>query len=187
MYLLATEYCTHLHKDFDEIYATLRENGCHSPTRESISRVFRAARGLAMLAKLEMPTGYDTVVIQTEMLLKQLDGPNKTLDLTGNGFEFSGWYTEIATLLTSGLLNYHTRHTMSITNRFKNMIRDNPEDKLEEALFDYLESIQILDKIRIDIVNRAKRFELVHLLLAGMYAGRNPLSIADDMESNPTC
>lgn len=173
MYLLASDYCDSTHMSFDVVFEKLRANGLHSPTRKSLLETFRCVRALAMLARLTQ-ADQELIVIQTEMLLKQLGGPEKTLDFTGNGYEFSGWYTEIRAMILAGFLEYNTRHTMTTTRKFKRMFCEDLQE-IEPRFLDYMREAQIMDSIRIDIVNRAKQFELVHLLLAGVYADREPL------------
>ncbi|MNK64292.1 hypothetical protein D3C87_835270 [compost metagenome] len=161
--------------DFAEVYEKLRREGCHSPTRGSLLRVFKAIKTLCMLAKLsDEEVWRSRNLLSMEALLKQLNGPEGRLDLTGRGFEFSGWYTEIFAFEVAGLITGPS-HSFRVTEKFFKRFCDNrPEEEIHDHLIEFIHYYG--DKIHAEIVNRAKRFDLVHLLVAAVFTERTNIT-----------
>ena len=175
MYLLSEDYCSVMSRDFQRVHDKLRDNGCHSPTKDSIIKVFKAVKALAALSRLTSEATDQRIAISTETLIRMLNGTDATLDISGNGIEFTGWYTELYAFVASGLLEHSSRTGLVITRKFIRQFCSDPyEDAntVNDRLFEFFQECQVMDRVRIEIVNRAKRFEIVHLLLAGMYAER---------------
>lgn len=167
--------------DFPALYQKLRQEGCHSPTRGSLLRVFKGIKNLCMLAKLADDEVWRAKRrLSMEMLLKQLNGPEGRLDITGRGFEFSGWYTEIYAFEAANLIS-GVGHSFAVSETFFKRFCDNrPEEEIHDHLIEYLHYYG--DRVHNEIVHRIKRFDLVHLLVAATFAERS--NIAEDRLSH---
>jgi hypothetical protein len=172
MYLLSYSSKYGREDSFDNLYAQLRENGCHSPTRDSIRKVYRALKTLAMINKLH-GKGVNERIPMLE-LLKQLNGNHAELDLTGCGWEFNGWYTEILSFDLAQLILVSNRSFLVSRTLHQKFFQS---DVGEEQLIDELEyafyNTRTYQKIRSTIIERINRFGLNHLLLEAMYVERH--------------
>jgi len=174
MFLLAEAQFNSTTMSLDGVHEKLRANGCHSPTRESLYRVFKAIKSSAMLARLTLEPG-KTLEVRLLDVLKILNGPDARLDITGaRGCEFSGWYTEFLTLKLGGLIDMNP-HGIVIPHLFLTKFcgGDITEDQLKESLWDWLAKHSVLDRVRYDILERVRKYDLTHLLLAGTYTNRS--------------
>lgn len=152
----------------------LRNNGCHSPTRISTIKVFKAVKKLVLLEKLKKTNVNDKVrSISMTDLVKMLNGPGAELNFTGNGIEFTGWYTEVYLLKLYGMIRI-SRGTIEITEWFHQIATDpsQTDDELCDELLDKLEQYHL--RLREEITSRCNRFGISHLLLELAYANCTP-------------
>ncbi len=174
MFVLRDEIGNVHDMDFDAIHEKLRANGCHSPTEESLYKLFRVIKQLSVVSRLQNDRIDDKIIMSGEAILRQLKGEDTRLDLTGNGFEFTGWYTELLLFTFAGLIEGHGRLGFSVTHRFiRDFCRANEDYVIiQERFLEHVQQNEYVNRLRTEIINRVKRFELVNLLLAGSYASR---------------
>lgn len=161
--------------DFAEIYQKLRREGCHSPTRKSIIRVFKAIKNVIMIAKLADEANWtNNKILSMESLLKQLNGPEGRVDFTGIGYEYSGWYTEIYAFEAAGLISGAGRSFRVTETFFKRFCDNRPEEVIHDHLIEFIGYYS--DRIKQQILHRIKRFDLVDLLLTATFTERGNIS-----------
>lgn len=171
---------SHLSPDerFIRAHEILRDNGCHSPTRESIIVVFRALKRLCLHEKMRNENGRVTSV-SMEHLVRILNGPDAKINITGNGMEFTGWWSEIA-LFQFAQLIFVGRGYIGITPAFLSKFcgyTSETDEEVYERLHDHLKEFHIM--LRQMIVERCIAFKIVHYLIELGYSGREAIAESD--------
>lgn len=171
MFLLSRDLSRLNLSSWEDHHQTLRSNGCHSPTEESIWQVFCALKRTLLVSKLtttEENKFKDSMPLLD--LLRFLNGPDAQLDLTGNGYEFSGWYSELFVLSTLGLIDCNSR-AIRFRVRFRDMVGREPEE--ERAELNLMVNHPTVQHVLMgELLSRIQRFGLTKVLLFQAYADK---------------
>lgn len=171
MYLLGYSVKSGREGTFEDAYKILRDNGCHSPTRDSIRTTFRALKTLAMLNKLHGKGLHERVPVLD--FLKQVNGPEARLDLTGVGWEFSGWFTELMCFEAASLIDVSGKSILMKLELHKLYFqRAASEEVVLEQLYDKFQEFHTFRKVQQRIIERVTRFGLVNVLLEATFVER---------------